>query len=314
MLTLLFVAYELWGTNLQEASSQRHLKKEFSALLRQRQRSATLSTTSTSSTTAVIPTSGAVTVPRTAPPKLAPADLPLPTVGDPVAIIRIPKIGVGKAVVQGVSLAQLKRGPGHYPESPLPGQKGNVAIAGHRTTYGAPFHDIDGLKPGDSILVTTLQGTFDYKVDSTLIVAPSDLTVLADTGDDRLTLTSCNPRYSARQRIVVSGILVGKPVARLKGQERSPSGRAGLPGENQANRIRIDGGIDGKKSSKVPAFVWGGVCAFVWFVAWLAHRLVRRRTHRRLVTWLPYVVGLPVFGVVLYVFFENFARLLPSNF
>ncbi|MDQ6696098.1 MAG: class E sortase, partial [Actinomycetota bacterium] len=289
---LLFVAYELWGTNLQEASSQRHLKKEFSALLRQRDRLATRSTTTTPSstststststsptpsTTAATPatpaTGSVLTVPRTTPAKLAPANLPLPEIGDPVAIIQIPKIGVGKAVVQGVTLDQLKRGPGHYPESPLPGQKGNVAIAGHRTTYGAPFHDIDGLKPGDDIVVTTLQGTFHYKVDSTLIVAPSDLTVLADKGDNRLTLTSCNPRYSARQRIVVSGVLVGAPVARLKGQDRTASGRSRLPGENQANRIRIDGGIDGTKSSKLPAFVWGGVCAVVWLLAWVANRL-----------------------------------------
>lgn len=319
---LLFVAYELWGTNLQEAASQRHLKKEFSVLLQRRHRlaaqsttSSTTSTSTTSSTTGVTPTSAAVlTVPRTAPPELAPANLPVPNVGDPVAIIQIPKIGVGKAVVQGVTLDQLKRGPGHYPESPLPGQKGNVAIAGHRTTYGAPFHDIDGLKPGDEIVVTTLQGTFHYKVDRTLIVVPSDLTVLADKGDNRLTLTSCNPRFSARQRIVVSGVLVGKPVARLKGQDRTASGRTRLPGENQVNRIRIDGGIDGKKSSKLPAFVWGGVCALVWLLAWVAHRLVRRRTKRLLVAWVPYVVGAPIFIVVLYVFFENFARLLPSNF
>ena len=233
-----------------------------------------------------------------------------------MATIQIPKIGVNKTVVQGVSLDQLKRGPGHYPESPLPGQKGNVGIAGHRTTYGAPFHDIDGLDIGDEIVITTLQGTFRYKVDSKLIVAPSDVSVLADKGDNRVTLTSCHPRFSARQRIVVSGVLEGRPVPRLKGQDRIESaGRSRLPGEgNQASRIRTAGGLDGTKASRVPAFVWGALCALVWLLAWAINRLVRRRTDAADSTWIPYVVGVPVFLVVLYVFFENFARLFPSNF
>ena len=83
-----------------------------------------------------------------------------------MATIRIPKIGVDKAVIQGVGVPDLKKGPGHYPSTPLPGQPGNAAIAGHRTTYGAPFYRLDELAPGDKILVATKQGHFEYKVES----------------------------------------------------------------------------------------------------------------------------------------------------
>ncbi len=318
-LVLLFVAYEIWGTNLQEASAQRRLGKEFASSLAERPKGNDVSATSSPSTRSTTPEPtdpGPTTTPGTKPPELAPADLPLPSVGDPIANIEIRKIGVSKTVVQGVTLDQLKRAPGHYPETPLPGQKGNVAIAGHRTTYGAPFHNIDKLAAGDEIVVTTLQGEFRYKVDSTRIVAPSDVTVLADKGDNRLTLTACHPKYSARQRIVVSGLLVGKPVARIKGQSRiEQQGSRELAGRgDQAKRIRIDGGLDGQKASKLPALLWGGVCLLVWLCAWVLSRLVRRRTKRRMIAWIPYLVGAPVFLVVLYVFFENFSRLLPSNF
>ena len=84
----------------------------------------------------------------------------------------IPKIGVDKIVVEGVGRNDLRKGPGHYPDTPMPGQPGNAAIAGHRTTYGAPFNRIDELEPGDEILVTTLQGPFTYEVTGTEIVTP----------------------------------------------------------------------------------------------------------------------------------------------
>jgi len=308
VLVLLFVAYELWGTNLQEASAQHALARQFDDVLTKDHAPTTTSSTTAPSTgapsTALAPT-------VTTPPVTAPANLPLPRTGDPVARIKIPKIGVDKTVVQDVSLSQLKRGPGHYPETPLPGQKGNVGIAGHRTTYGAPFHNIDKLANGDEIVLTTVQGTFTYKVDSTVIVAPSATDVLNDKGDNRVTLTACHPKYSARQRIIVSGVLVGQPVPPLEGQAEQAHRRT-LAGKG--DEIRIDGGLDGRKPSRTPAFVWAAICALVFLVAWLASRLVRRRTERRLLPWVPYVVATPLFLVVLYVFFENFARLLPSNF
>ena len=141
--------------------------------------------------------------------------------GDAVARIDVPAIGVNDIVVAGVTRDDLKRGPGHFPETPLPGQLGNVAIAGHRTTYGQPFHNVDNLNPGDDIVMTTPNGTFVYSVVTTQIVAPSDYQVVAtsDPGRATLTLVSCHPKWTTRDRIVVTAELdplrsndVGEPV------------------------------------------------------------------------------------------------------
>ncbi len=140
--------------------------------------------------------------------------------GSAIARIQIPAIGVDKTVVEGVRVGDLRKGPGHYPTTPIPGQAGNAAIAGHRTTYGAPFGDIDELEPGDQIIVTTIQGQFTYEVavqgegHGHFIVAPHQVEVLDQDFRDhpnRLTLTACHPKGSARQRIIVVAALVGDP-------------------------------------------------------------------------------------------------------
>ena len=154
--------------------------------------------------------------------------LPLvyPDNGEAIARMIIPAIDVNEIVVAGVEVDDLRKGPGHYGTTPLPGQPGNAAIAGHRTTYGAPFGRINELAPGDEIIVETLQGRFVYRVlpggrgmagrtPGHRIVAPTALEVLDDHGDNRLTLTSCHPKYSSRQRIIVHAELVGDPVVRL---------------------------------------------------------------------------------------------------
>lgn len=171
VLILLFVAYQLWGTGLAEARYQRRLTREFERSLAQP------TPTTTSAPTTTSPTApGATTVPTTVPQ--ATQAPPPPPVGNAVAILKIPRLGVEKAVVQGVSLGLLKRGPGHYPSTPMPGQPGNAAIAGHRTTYGAPFYRLNELNPGDAILVTTHQGRFRYEVSEKRVVRPNETTVL----------------------------------------------------------------------------------------------------------------------------------------
>ena len=126
-----------------------------------------------------------------------------PDDGNPVGLMRIAKIGLDKVIVQGTSTNDLRQGPGHYPGTPLPGEVGNAAIAGHRTTYGAPFYNLDELVPGDPIVITTVQGTFTYSVTGTVIVSPNDTSVVDNTTFPELTLTTCNPRFSASQRLVV---------------------------------------------------------------------------------------------------------------
>jgi sortase A len=128
--------------------------------------------------------------------------------GDAIGRIRIPEIGVNKVVVEGTDGGSLRKGPGHYPETPLPGIRGTVAIAGHRTTYGAPFRDLDAVDRGDEVSVQMPYGLFVYRVEKTQIVEPTALWVTKRVGHDRLVLTACHPKYSAAQRIAVFARLV----------------------------------------------------------------------------------------------------------
>jgi sortase A len=123
--------------------------------------------------------------------------------GDPLGRIRIPKIGVSEVFVEGTGTADLRTGPGHYPATPLPGRRGTIGIAGHRTTYGAPFHDIDDLRRGDRIELAMPYGRFTYRVERSRIVPPTATEVTDRVGYDRLILSACHPLYSAAQRIVV---------------------------------------------------------------------------------------------------------------
>ncbi|HTE62832.1 MAG TPA: class E sortase, partial [Solirubrobacteraceae bacterium] len=127
------------------------------------------------------------------------------TEGSVVGQIEIPEMELSDIIVAGVEREQLAEGPGLFPQTPMPGQLGNAAIAGHRTTHGQPFYDINDLEAGDDIIITTAYGTFVYVVTSSEIVAPEDTHVIATTDPTRamLTLTSCHPRYSASQRYIV---------------------------------------------------------------------------------------------------------------
>lgn len=191
---LLFVAYELWFTNIETARQQRHLTTAIEDEWRHGGGAGSFET---------------------------PADLlrPIP-LGTGVAIIRIPRFGRGwaKVVVEGVTVSDLKKGPGHYPGTQLPGQVGNFVVSGHRTTHGAPFNRVDELKTGDAIVIETKDTWYTYRVRKTEIVAPTAIEVTYPVPHDRgakpkvaaITLTSCNPKYSARQRIVVFGELSDK--------------------------------------------------------------------------------------------------------
>jgi sortase A len=288
VLVLLFVVYQLWGTGIQEARAQDSLEDQFAEVLQ--------------NAGSDLPGTDATTPSTTAPP-VTTAPPPAPPDGDAAAHIAIPKIGLDKIVVEGVSVADLKRGPGHYPGSPMPGQPGNAAIAGHRTTYGAPFNRIDELNPGDEILVTTLQGAFRYEVFDQQIVTPDQVEVLNDYGDNRLTLTACNPKYSARQRIVV----IAKLAANVT-PAPAPDPATVAPTEPSENTLQVglDAGLSGERASAWPAVMLGLVCALIWLAAWLVAKMIR--------PVVAYAVGAPLFFVTLYFFYESFSRLLPANF
>jgi sortase A len=183
-LILLFLAYQLWGTGFITSRHQTDLKHKFFAGVKK-------------AASAASPTPGTtltVTAPVAARPNL----------GTGIALLEVPKINLSMVVVEGVGVEDLKLGPGHYPGTPLPGEPGNVVISGHRTTYSHPFYNVNELTRGDPITLTNPDGTKEiYLVSETRVVEPTAVEVVSNTPDDRLTLTTCNPRYSAAQRLIV---------------------------------------------------------------------------------------------------------------
>jgi sortase A len=301
LLILLFVTYELWGTGIFTARAQTHLKNQFQAELKSVQHDNPVITVPP-----VKPKPG-----HHAPPTsttIDPRTQVAPPEGDPLGEIIIKKIDVDWAVVEGVQLTDIAKGPGHYPGTPLPGQIGNAAIAGHRTTHGAPFFRVNELQPGDLIVVKTLAGSFTYKVDQKpFAVDPTDYAVVANTPDAELTLTSCNPRYSAAQRIVIKAKLVrhlsskpSKPVtvkkiAGKKVVQAAPPGKKALAT-----------GLQGESNSDVPTVFWGFIVAIVGGLWWWAFRRWRHPF-----TWL---IGVVPFLVVLFPFYVYLERALPNGY
>lgn len=141
--------------------------------------------------------------------------------GSPVAIVAIPALGrdFRRVVVEGVGPSELEKGPGHYPGTAMPGQVGNVVIAGHRTTYGAPFSRLDELSVGDTVTVTDRGGAYQYRITGAEVVAPSDTAVVLPVprrpgqAPTRrlLTLITCTPKYSAKARLVLTGEMAPRP-------------------------------------------------------------------------------------------------------
>jgi sortase A len=299
VLVLLFVAYQLWGTGISTHFHQEALRKQFDRELAiaQRDRSTTTTPSSASSgstTTTTQPLSG-VAIPV---PGVAPAE------GQPIGTIDIPKIGANYVVVQGTNTADLQLGPGHYDNTPLPGQPGNAAIAGHRTTYLHPFYNLNELAAGDPIYVTTTQGRFQYDVSAIMVVSPTDLAVINPTAVPTLTLTTCNPRFSAAQRLVVQATLV-TPVAPIPKGPRSVT-----PTPKGSSSSTVGSNLAGESGSAWPAIWWAAAStAFaigIWFVA---HRRRRRATR-----FAIGAAGTLPFLVLLFFFFQSVTPLLPASF
>jgi sortase A len=185
---LYFLVYQLVGTNAVTSRGQTDLRNEL-----QREWSA------------------APAAPKAANPRKV--VLKRPAVGKALAVLDIPKIQVKKVIVEGVGRDELRKGPGHVPSTVLPGQDGTFGVSGHRTTYGAPFYRLNELGKGDTITVVTREAVYTYTVARTQIVRPTDTQVLDNViGPDgkpkaTITLTTCHPRYSARQRLIVFGDL-----------------------------------------------------------------------------------------------------------
>jgi sortase A len=192
---LLFVAWTLWGTGIYTAREQDRLESLFAAA----------------------PDVRPVRAEGGEGGHVGPPKNYRPEPGDPVFRLRIPSIDVEQIVVEGVDTEQLRLGPGHYPtcrdgfelclddyeDAPWPGEKVRVVVSGHRTTYGAPFWDLDKLEAGDEVNVDAKWGRFVYEVSETDVVDDADLTVVSPVPQAELVLTTCNPRFSAAERLIV---------------------------------------------------------------------------------------------------------------
>ena len=138
-------------------------------------------------------------------PQLAPLN---PQPGETYAVLRIPAIHLVEPIIEGTDEADLQHGVGHYSQTVQPGAPGNVGLAGHRTTYGRPFWNLQALKPGDVITIQTAEATYTYKVISQETVSPSDIAVLNSRPVRTLTMTTCTPRFTALQRLAVHALQV----------------------------------------------------------------------------------------------------------
>jgi sortase A len=137
--------------------------------------------------------------------------------------IEIDRIGLSTVVIQGTDTSSLQRGPGHYPTTSLPGQPGTVAIAGHRTTYLAPFRHIDEIRDGDEIRLEMPYAAFTYTVERHEVVDPGDVGIIKPVGYPQLVLTACHPPYSAAHRYAVFGKLTRTDLFATQGEGRWPS-------------------------------------------------------------------------------------------
>jgi sortase A len=313
-----FVGYQLWGTGIEYAQAQSQLDDELEDLL--------VTDTSTATTVATPSDPTASTI---APPPSTAATPPPPIeLGSALARIELPTIGVDAAVVEGVGREDLKRGPGHYPGTPLPGELGNSAIAGHRSTYGAPFADLDALEIGDRIVVTTAAGRFVYRMTAMDIVSPSAAEVLATTDPTvaKLTLTTCHPRYSAQSRLIVYADLdvassaVPAPYVpraaptQLADEEGAADGAtaAATPDqETPASNVTDDHadafaqGWFSDEGAFPQVALWGTLLTAISLGAYAVSRTTRNN-------FIGLAVGIVPFVVVAYFFFQNVNRLLPA--
>jgi len=325
LLILLFVAYQLWGTGIWTARAQDQLKGDFAKAQRQYDASTDTdpSTVDTSTTVRAPSTTTPPTTSTTATTsQLRPAP-PIPPEGDAEGWITIPRIGLNMVFVEGTSRDDLKKGPGHYPGTPLPGTLGNAAIAGHRTTYLHPFYNIDQLVLGDEIKIQTVAGTFYYEVFDPAdpsnppglydkrytpgvphqIVKPTDTWVVDNTAQAELTLSACNPKYSAAQRIIIKAKLMA---AKSPKPPEPPAPKPAAHGKAISQQATLSEGLSGQARSLDPAVLWGIIAALVGVAWWW---LFRRWRHP--LTW---ALGVIPFLVVLFPFYVYLERALPAGY
>jgi len=202
--------------------------------------------------------------------------------------MEFPALDLTTVVVEGTGTLSLEKGPGHYVGTAMPGEAGNVAVAGHRTTWARPFYNLDQAPIGSLITLASPRGTFTYRLERLLVVKPTHVRVLRPTARPTLTLTTCNPRFSAATRLVARAVLVGSSLTpEAKVTWPKPAAPSAPP-------------------STTLAWILG-----VLSVAVLVAILVLLHRVRR--GWLVLLIGAPLSIVVLVAFFAAVTPFLPAN-
>ena len=319
VLLIAFVAFQLWGTSIYTDHQQGDLRNQLNHEIgRSSLPLSALGSDKPGSTPTTSKSSNSSSSPPPVATQLAPTTSQ-PAVGQPIGLLAIPKLGLDDVVVQGEGESQLQGGPGHYQGTSLPGQAGNAAIAGHRTTFAAPFYNLNELNPGDPIYVLTSQGLFRYQVIRSEVVSPDDNAVLDATTSPELTLTTCNPRYSASQRlVVVAALALAKPSAQSGGSKppttstTSPTtATTSAPGGTKSATAGSGASTStaGSGGNVLPAILWG----LGTLIGAILLRIFTRRLPRGL-RWASYLVGVPLVLAALFVCFEHVSLALPASF
>ena len=273
VLLLLFVAYQLWGTGLAESQAQEKLKAQF------------VTTTSIDAAPDIPTTTVAPVVPKK---------------GDVIAQIIIDSIDVEKFVIAGVGYKELEKGPGLFTGSPLPGQLGNVALAGHRTTYGAPFGRLNEVSKGDRIVMKTSQATFTYIVSAApKIVKATDVDVIRTVDPSRATLTlvTCHPKWTSEKRLIVT--------AELEPTVVPQKATVFVATSRDDESVLTEGWFHDPSAWPMVILV-----ALLLIGIAIAANVLARKKWRAVVV---YPIAAVVFLPTLFVFFGYLTRLLPTN-
>lgn len=295
LLLLGLVVYQLWGTGIETRRTQSALRQEFNRII------ATTEPSRADGTSAFLP------------------------VTDALALIEIPSINIAKIIVEGITPKDLRRGPGHFPKTPMPGEMGNSAIAGHRTSYDAPFGNLNTIAPDDIIYVTTKKGKFAYTVKEVSVVAPDKTSVLANTPQvATLTLITCHPRFSTSQRLVVSAELSSTTptITPTSTPPSTPMPTTTIPQVVEAAPPEVISDVSandfGKWFSDTSAIFPTLLCGALLIALASSRKLIRNRISHRVTSHRApgiatyALLGVP-FLVTLFYFYRYFNLLLPAG-
>jgi sortase A len=298
LLLLGLVVYQLWGTGIETRRTQSALRQEFNRII--------ATTTPGSATTEPSRTAGTS------------AFLP---VTDALALIEIPSINISKIVVEGITPKDLRRGPGHFPKTPLPGEMGNSAIAAHRTSYDAPFGNLNTIALDDVIYITTPKGKFAYTVIDVSVVDPDKTSILANTPQvATLTLITCHPRFSTSQRLVVRAELSTTSPTTSPPSTATPTTTAPQVVETTPPEVtsEVSANDFGRWFSDTSAIFPTLLCSALLIALAASRKYLRRRisvhiTSRRVASIATYALLSIPFLVTLFFFYRYVNLLLPAG-